>query len=362
MGSDDEFGPDTETIRAWLSKRASYARDARVIGAPRGNGRSADPAPEPASVPATPRLTASPDSVDVGRSVLEALGAEKVVPTGTSAPRQTAVDSTDVGRSVVSALRDLSTAPAPAPTPPAGPASPADPASPAQPTDDDPKQLRETKQSRPRAKVTKGRGQRTEVRISPVPVRREAESTSTRQAPGLRSTEPEPQIRTGRWTEPEHNRTVGQASTDADFPARGGARRVLSVMLLATLAATGVAAYLASRDRTVATAGVAGTLAFLTLIIWAVRAGSTTTKLAITRGQLSITRGGKTELVELNSAYTAIALVGEPGNRRWTVLIERAGLPLVVINAGMVDPHWFTSALYRLRPDLRPEQRPELVG
>ena len=46
--------------------------------------------------------------------------------------------------------------------------------------------------------------------------------------------------------------------------------------------------------------------------------------------------------------------MGEPGHRRWTVLFERPGLPLVVVNASMVDPHWFTSALYRLRPELRP--------
>ena len=35
--------------------------------------------------------------------------------------------------------------------------------------------------------------------------------------------------------------------------------------------------------------------------------------------------------------------------------------PLIVINSSMVDPHWFTGALYRLRPELRPGAADELV-
>ncbi|WP_205013814.1 hypothetical protein, partial [Nocardioides albidus] len=51
-------------------------------------------------------------------------------------------------------------------------------------------------------------------------------------------------------------------------------------------------------------------------------------------------------------------IVGEPSDRRWTVLIEREGLPLVVITRSMVDPYWFTTVLYRLRPSLRPSPPP----
>ncbi len=79
-----------------------------------------------------------------------------------------------------------------------------------------------------------------------------------------------------------------------------------------------------------------------------------TTELSIRRGQLLVTRGGQVRRVDLGGGHPVVAIVGEPGHRRWTVLFERPGLPLVVVNAAMVDAHWFTSALYRLRPELRP--------
>ncbi|MCR1786124.1 hypothetical protein KVF89_26565 [Nocardioides carbamazepini] len=314
MGSNDEFGPDTESIRAWLNKRATYARDARVVGAPRGSGGlTTDPAPRRAASPpaAGPRV----DSTSAGRSVLEALGVEAPPEPPARIAQAGGLDSTDVGRSVVEALRaDLpkqpttSRAAAPAPAPAPAPAAP-EPSTPKRP--------------------------------APPP-----------QVPS------EPEVRRGRWTEPEDNLTALNASTDAQFPARGGIRRSLSWVLLAVLVATGVASYAAAREPTSATIGAAGILGFLLLVVWAVRAGGTTTELAIRRGQLSIRRNGQTEVVDVASSYTPIAIVGEPSDRRWTVLIEREGLPLVVITRSMVDPHWFTTVLYRLRPGLRPAPAP----
>lgn len=171
-----------------------------------------------------------------------------------------------------------------------------------------------------------------------------------------------PEVTHGRWTEPEDNLTALNASTDAQFPVRGGIRRALSWVLLTVLAATGAASYAAVREPTSATVGAAGILGFLLLVVWAVRAGCTTTELAIRRGQLSIRRNGQTEILDVASPYTPIAIVGEPSERRWTVLIEREGLPLVVITRSMVDPHWFTTVLYRLRPGLRPTPADEVEG
>ena len=91
MGVDDEFGPDTETIRAWLSKRATYTKDARVIGSPRG-GPNAEPA-EPAETAGhrPPRLeqvdVGGIDNVALGRSVLEAL-TDTAEPPSPPAPAQ----------------------------------------------------------------------------------------------------------------------------------------------------------------------------------------------------------------------------------------------------------------------------------
>ncbi|MDQ6523294.1 hypothetical protein RB608_06780 [Nocardioides sp. LHD-245] len=321
MGSNDEFGTDTESIRAWLNKRATYARDARVVGAPRGGGLAPTPAPRPtasASTSPAPAPTGADsiraDSTRAGRAVLEALGVDAPPEPPSRIARAGRLDSTDLGRSVVEALRaDLPKQPRPpqavAAAPASAPASPPEEAAPA-----------------------------------PAPVR----PTPPPRAPAT------PEVKHGRWTEPEDNLTALNASTDAQFPVRGGIRRALSWALLAVLAATAAASYAAVREPTSATIGTAGILGFLLLVVWAVRAGCTTTELAIRRGQLSIRRNGQTEIVDVGSPYTPVAIVGEPSDRRWTVLIEREGLPLVVITRSMVDPHWFTTVLYRLRPGLRP--------
>lgn len=348
MGSNDEFGPDTETIRAWLNKRASYAKDARVIGAPRGGGGLATataPAPTVTRVASpreefvAPTLSGSPDSTSVGRSVLAALGVEADGP-AVEGPT-TSVDTTAAGRSVVDALHSPTEAPRRDARSKGKPARTGKPEKAARPE-------KPVRQSGPVVRVTR-----------PAPTAGAAPSDSTTDPPRVRvqslaPTTATPQVQQSRWTEPEEHLNANHATTDADFPARGTARKVLSLTLAAVLAATAVTSYVAYQDRTVSAIGIAGTLAFLTLVVWAVRAGCTTTKMSIRRGKLSIERGGHVDLVDVGSSYTPIAIVGEPGHRHWTVLIERKGMPLVVIKSSMVDPHWFTTALYRLRPELRP--------
>lgn len=367
MGSNDEFGPDTETIRAWLNKRASYAKDARVIGAPRGGGGLATAtAPPPAATsptarvePApeqfvTPTLPSGPDSTATGRSVLAALGVEDESDVDHRTP---SVDTTAAGRSVVEALHSPTEAPRRDTKSKARPAKPAKTAKPAK-AGKEPKAEKPAKPTKPTSSPRSDRGPTVRVtRPAPsagtAPVADATEAPAVPVEPAVRTTAA-PQVQRSRWTEPEEHLNANHATTDADFPARGTARKVLSLILAAALAATAVTSYVAYQDRTVAALGIAGTLAFLTLVIWAVRAGCTTTKMAIRRGKLSIERGGHVELVDVGSTYTPIAIVGEPGHRHWTVLIERKGMPLVVINSSMVDPHWFTTALYRLRPELRP--------
>lgn len=261
MGSDDEFGPDTETIRAWLSQRATYAKDARVIGSPRGATIAAEARLEEATAGPSepPRL----DRADIG-----------------------SIDNVDVGRSILDVLHD---APGDAPA---------------------------------------------------------------RTVPGTRDSAPSaPGVVQGRWTAPPDD--TAARSTDVDFGERSGVRRAMSLVLLATLAGTGVATYLAVQEPTTATVGIAGTLGFLTVVVWAVRAGCTTTRMSLQRGKLSIERGGITDVVDVGNPYTPVAMIGEPGHRRWTVLLERPGRPLIVITRAMVDPERFTEALCRLRPELR---------
>lgn len=328
MGSNGEFGPDTETIRAWLEKRATYAKDARVIG-PRGGATVTSPpatsspvdtmtptaappvAPDPAS-PVAPTSGGVPDGVDASRAVLAALGIGADAPETDRPTEPTEPDPHAVGRSVVDAVREE------APRPEA------------------------------RARATR-------------PARGRSDATVVPEAgPGAGAGRV---VQVGRWTEPEENLTAHQASTDVDFPVRGsGVRRSLALFLLASVTATAGAAYLAIEDPTPSTLGIAGVLGLLTLVIWAVRAGSVTTEVSLRRGQLIVRRGASTERADLLNQRAPVAIIGEPGHRRWTVLVERPGRPLVVIDATMVDPHWFTSALYRLRPELRPGHVPDVVG
>ncbi|HWJ09267.1 MAG TPA: hypothetical protein VNS46_07820 [Nocardioides sp.] len=379
MGSNDEFGPDTETIRAWLAKRATYARDARVIAAPRGTlttevprdpGPSRVPVPREAADTVTEQDTAGadgtgtvdrrasaaarPDSRNAGRSVLDALdgsptpGRHPAVPT---AP--TSADATAVGRSVVDAL---------------GAAEPSARRQRKQrnrvrgnPGDDRGEPLAPPAPVAPEQPRTTVIRPSSTVRVS-APTTRSSYQASTRSAPAPLTPQPQT-VRRNRWTEPEEHRQALEATTDVDFPVRGGVRRVLGVVLLVAVLATGAAAYVASEDRSVAMIGLAGVLGFLTLVVWAVRVSCVTTELAIHRGQLSVKRAGHVQRVDISGGHSVIAIVGEPGDRRWTVLFERPGLPLVVVNASMVDPHWFTSALYRLRPELRPGWTgPEVSG
>lgn len=108
MGSELEFGPDTDTIRQWLEKRHTYKEDAG-----RHRDDTAAEAAHAAVASETP-LTARQDSTSAGRAVLEGIG---------SIPPPTDGDSHRVGRSILEGLGTTPTPPAPeqpaaaAPTP-----------------------------------------------------------------------------------------------------------------------------------------------------------------------------------------------------------------------------------------------------
>ncbi|MFD0807138.1 hypothetical protein ACFQ0K_13680 [Nocardioides caeni] len=282
----------------------------------------------PVDTPAPSRLAEAGadavDAVDAGRSVVAALGGDTVP----RPPRSATPDSTTAGRSVVEALQGD----APRDTRPR--ITPADRPAEAAPRD--------------RGDLSADTSSRRAAARAAEAERLAAPAAQHGGTPGV------PQIKHGNWTEPEEHRDSLHASTDADFPIRSGMRRAMSLILVAALAATAVTGWVAYQEQTALAGGVAALLGFVTLVVWAVRASCTVTKLTITRGQLRITRAGHTEVVDLASPYTPIAIVGEPGQRQWTVLAERPGLPLVVITSSMVDPYWFTTALYRLRPELRP--------
>lgn len=309
MGADLEFGADTETIRAWLAKRATYtqAGTAMVGGRPVAvSGIDSHGIHAPPAVPADPAEPTTP-----AESV-----ADDPSPEGTPdrsqdvTPRPSVPDSVNAGRSVLEALRANEDG-----------VTPVEPA---------PSQAERARATAP---------------IEPPPAA----------APlGRRGEAVAPQVKQGRWTEPEEFVNARHASTDVDFPARAGVRRALSLVLLLAVVGTAAAGWFAWREATTGAIGLAATAAFLTLVVWAARAGAMVTQLSIKRGQLAVRRGGKVDFADLASPYTPVAIIGEPGLRSWRVLIERPDLPLITVTPSMVDSHWFTTSLYRLRPDLRP--------
>jgi hypothetical protein len=283
MGRDDEFGPDTDAIRRWLSQRETYRSDA---GRHRGEARPADALPASTAAPASPtrpQRPSGPDGREVGRSVLEALGTASPAPEPAPSTSATAAEA------------------------------------------------------------------RLEALISPPAAAGPTEQT----APAARSQPAAPAAResTGRHAAPPPVPPSG-TSTDLDFKPRTRARTAMGFVLLAVVAATGVAGYFAATEPSTLSFGLAGTLAVLTLVVWAVRASTTTTRVQVRRGVLEVRRGGGLEIADLANPYTPILILGVPERRNWRVLVERVDRPLIEIDASMVEPYAFTGLLLRIRPDL----------
>ncbi|MEJ7833614.1 MAG: hypothetical protein WKF79_11920 [Nocardioides sp.] len=141
-------------------------------------------------------------------------------------------------------------------------------------------------------------------------------------------------------------------STNVDFAPRPGSRRLTGLLLLAALGATGAAAYYAYEDPNTLTVGVSGTLAVLSLVLWAIRAGSATPQLSVRRGQLEIQAGGKRAVFDLTSQFTPVEVVGRPGQRGWKVVLDRPSQAPFVVDSSMVDPREFMEVLGRYRPEV----------
>ncbi|CAN5189161.1 hypothetical protein BH09ACT12_BH09ACT12_01670 [soil metagenome] len=143
---------------------------------------------------------------------------------------------------------------------------------------------------------------------------------------------------------------VTGASLHVEFPPKMGVRRVIGFLLLVSLVATCGAAYFAYDDPRPLTLGSAGTLLAVTLVLYAVRAGSSPTHIAIRSGQLEVVRGKVHETFDLTSRFTRIEIVGKPGRHGWKVLLGRFGKDPLVIDSSLVDPKRFTAELQRYRP------------
>lgn len=132
----------------------------------------------------------------------------------------------------------------------------------------------------------------------------------------------------------------------------GGVRAATGVLLLLALVATGIAGYVAYQDPTETALGVAGVLALLTAVIWAVRASASPTRMSLQQGRLEIHSAAGRHLFDLGNPHTSIEVRGRPGSRGWKVLFHRRAMAPFVIDSSMVDPAAFTEVLLHHRPDL----------
>lgn len=143
----------------------------------------------------------------------------------------------------------------------------------------------------------------------------------------------------------------GQSTEEPAFPyeiafrPRTGARTLAGVLLLAGLAATAYAGWRAYQERTDVAVGIAATLAVATGIVWAVRAGSSVTRLSLRGSRLEVVRHGTRLVFDLADPQTAVEVVGTPGRRGWKVVFPRRTMDPVVLDASMVDPHELTRAI-----------------
>jgi hypothetical protein len=136
-----------------------------------------------------------------------------------------------------------------------------------------------------------------------------------------------------------------------EFTPRTKAREVVGRLLVACLCGLAVAAYAAISEPDTLTVGLAAVLLVLTLALWAIRASSPITHLAVRSGQLEVTRAGSRSTYDLSGGFTPIEVVGNPGDRGWRVLFLRRGMDPFVVDSSLVDPRAFMEVLRRYRPE-----------
>ncbi|MDP2773417.1 MAG: hypothetical protein Q8O61_07645 [Nocardioides sp.] len=140
-------------------------------------------------------------------------------------------------------------------------------------------------------------------------------------------------------------------SRDLTFKPKRGARRLVGLLLLVALAATAYAGYLAYEAQTVESIVVAAGLGVLALALWAIRAGSSVSRLSVTNGQLEILNASGRFVFDLTSVYMPIEVVGTPGQRKWKVLFVRRSMAPFTVDSSMVDPQEFMAVLREYRPE-----------
>lgn len=153
-------------------------------------------------------------------------------------------------------------------------------------------------------------------------------------------------------------RAAGAAPTGDGVPARVEfsssrlGQLTMSLLVLVGILVTAGLGYVAYDSRATTDIALAGVAGVLTLVIWAVRAGSGTTRIVVDRGILRIQRGSSSFSFDLTNVQLDVEETAATGARGWSFVIHRRSLGPVVIDRSMVDPERFMTAVRRYRRDV----------
>jgi hypothetical protein len=128
---------------------------------------------------------------------------------------------------------------------------------------------------------------------------------------------------------------------------------VVTVLLgIGALVAAGVTVYEAYLDRLTTPPGIAAAAVTLLLVVVVGRAKGSAGRVWLERGVLHVEEGDTHRRFDLGSPTTRVEMVGRPGGRRWKVLFLRKGMAPYEIDARLVDPDEFVTAIKPWRPGL----------
>ena len=125
-----------------------------------------------------------------------------------------------------------------------------------------------------------------------------------------------------------------------------------TVVVLASVSAVLLLFVAVSDDSTAALVIAAGCVVLGLVAWWALLAWKPAV-VSITEGVLEITRGGRTERLELTDPSTEVDFAGRPGSPTWTATIRKKNGPRTILRSSQVKPRQFERIVryYRTRTD-----------
>ena len=139
---------------------------------------------------------------------------------------------------------------------------------------------------------------------------------------------------------------------DVEFARRDGTQRLAGGLLLASLAGTAVAGWVAWDTESNTAAGVSAIGLLLTVGLWFLRAASVPPRVRIVGGVLQVEAHGDRHTWDLTNPYVRLAVRGRVGRPGWQVLLLRPEQQPYVVDASVVNPREFMGYLRSYRPEL----------